>query len=366
MGMDKGCFKKGCFGCAGLVVLGIAIPLVLLAMGFVVGAPEERQENQVLEQNLPELERPEDRDMAEGSAPEGASVPDFVERPLMPDAVGGPPAGRVILDLEMGDFVIEPGPPGESLRVEAEYDSGSFDLEERYEIQDDGTWTYRLSFENKVAWFQRLWGNQDIDNKVKLIIPRGYPMEIAGRIQVGQSRVELGGLWLTDLDLRTSTGDHRVSFSEPLHQPLPRLRLQSGVGETRFIGLGNASPAKTYIEAKIGELRVDLTGDWRQDGVVDVEFKIGECRVIVPDDVHLKIDRASVSIGERRFRDLETDEMLPEDAPTITLRADSSIGELRIERAREHRQNSEEPKAQAPVDTPVEAPAEPKLEFPTD
>jgi hypothetical protein len=366
--MDQGCLKKGCFGCGAGLVLIIAIPLVLLGIGLALGVPKSQQENQVLQQSLPPGEEGATETAAtaeEGGSP-ATSAPDFVERPLMPDSLGTPAAGKIILDLEEGDFLVEPGPAdlsGEGLRVEADYDSGLFDLQESYEVQDDGTWTYRLSFESKVAWYRRLWvGDQDIRNKVRLIIPRGHPMEISGAIRKGQSRVELGGLWLTEVDLKTTMGDHRVSFSEPLPQPLNWLRLEGGMGEADFRGLGNAGPAKAYIESKMGEMRVDLGGEWRQDSVVDVKFSMGECRIIAPHNVHLKVDRAGVTMGERSLRNLEPSEILPEDAPTLTLRADTSMGELRIERAREPRETPAEP----PVEAQPETPPDPDLQFPTE
>ena len=335
---DKGCFKKGCFGCLAVVVVLIAIPLLLMAMGFVMGAPEKRRESQVLEQILPELPVEPQSVEAEPGAPdpegpgEGEFTTDYVERPLMPRFVGTPPTGRVELDLDMGDFTVEPGPADGGMRVEADYDTGTYELEERYEEQEDGTWVYQVRFRSKISWFRRLWGDNKVENNIKIIIPRGRPMEIGGKVGVGQSQIELGGLWLTDVELGLGTGEHQLSFSEPLVEPLPRLQVEGSVGEMRFLGIGNASPATTSIESKVGELRVDLTGDWRQDGEVDIQSSVGDCRVTLPDNAHVDIDRASISVGERRFDDLEPGEPLPEDAPTITLRVAGSVGELSIDR----------------------------------
>ena len=123
-----------------------------------------------------------------------------------------------------------------------------------------------------------------------------------------------------------------MSFAEPVVEPLARLRIESGVGEMKFRGIGNASPAETSIRSKVGDLRVDLRGDWRQDGLVDIDFSVGDCRITLPDKAHVDVDRAQVSVGERRMRNLEPSKPLPEGAPTVTLQANSSVGDLRIER----------------------------------
>jgi len=94
--------------------------------------------------------------------------------------------------------------------------------------------------------------------------------------------------------------------------------------------LGAASPGVVDVKHGMGEVLLDLKGDWRNDAQVRTDFSMGSCRVWLPKGVRVEIERASVSLGERSIDKADYSD-LPADAPTIKLRASGSMGELRIE-----------------------------------
>ena len=57
---------------------------------------------------------------------------------------------------------------------------------------------------------------------------------------------------------------------------------------------------------------------------------IGSAVVSLPDDVNVDLSGVRVSIGERHV-DLPDPEDIPEGAPTLSLRARNTIGELRLD-----------------------------------
>ena len=57
---------------------------------------------------------------------------------------------------------------------------------------------------------------------------------------------------------------------------------------------------------------------------------MGECRLWMPKTARVKIERASVGMGEKRI-DRRDESGLPADAPLLTLNVSGSMGELRIE-----------------------------------
>jgi hypothetical protein len=106
-------------------------------------------------------------------------------------------------------------------------------------------------------------------------------------------------------------------------------RVTKSVGELRLLRLGNASPSEVEIEQSIGEARVDLSGPWAADADVRIDISIGETNVVLPEGVRIEVDRANVSLGEKRIS-VPDPESLPDDAPTLRLRLSGSIGELRV------------------------------------
>ncbi len=340
----RGCFKYGCFGCLGVLALVIGLPLLLGLGGFLMGAPEAEFESVDVSQPLPEGSEGsdaagsfEDPATAVPLAPSGTVAPtdDLGDggRQILnldPSTLAPPPTGTVRLDLGMGEFHVLPAPSGEGVRIEGDYDHASFDLEEVFTQNGDGTWEYSIKLKNNVSWLRRLWGDKQVDNEITIYLPRDQPMALVGEVAMGKSELELGGLWITEVDLELGTGEHELRFSEPTREPLDSLRVESGMGEITLVGIGNASPAGASLEGKFGEFDIDLKGAWRGDSQIAVEFQFGECRVRLPENARINIERTKMAFGDRRLELPDGQEDLPSTAPTLALAIEGSFGEVRV------------------------------------
>ncbi|MEM7352270.1 MAG: hypothetical protein AAF657_15825 [Acidobacteriota bacterium] len=265
-----------------------------------------------------------------GDEPSIPTVLPLPENGEQPRSIGR--AGQIILDLQMGEFSIRPGPAGEPIRVEADYDAGKFVLEENFVTDENGGWTYEVSFGGDGGWLGLLLGGgtSNVNNRIELIIPRDHPVDILGKVGLGELEADLGGLLIRHVDLEFGAGDHFVEFRDPLPYPMETFRAESSVGSVEVRSLGDASPRTVEVDHNIGELFLDLKGAWQNNAEVDVDFGIGECRLWLPDDVHIDMQRADVSIGESRI-DRQSPRPVPEDAPTLELSMRGNIGEVRVE-----------------------------------
>src|SRR4029079_12808601 len=115
-----------------------------------------------------------------------------------------------------------------------------------------------------------------------------------------------------------STGEHRLSFHEPLPRPLSLLKLDGSMGQVAVIGAGNDSPRRTEVRHGMGELLLDLTGKWRADGDVDLRFSMGDSRVDLPrqDEAAPIVEKARVSLGDRSVFDTPISQ-LPAGLPKV-------------------------------------------------
>lgn len=311
-----GCFRTGCFGCLGVVILAIVLPLGWAFIEMARGVPELERETRTASQLLPgahDYELP-------GTASPGSEMAPMA-------------AGHVEVDFSTGQFTIEAGPPGQPIRVEADFDTGTYELVEEYSSQGELGWTYNVSFRPKVSWLRMLLaGGEGGDNHIKLILPRGVPMSLTGNIGVGESDLELGGLWLTQIDLGVGIGEHKIHFDEPLPHPMEELRLSSSIGEVKVGRIGNASPRTVLLEHSLGEVSYDLRGEWSVDSEVDVACGIGECKVRLPgSDTNVELVRASVTIGEQRAPDRDRLSQAGPDAPTVKVDVTATLGELVVD-----------------------------------
>ena len=242
-----------------------------------------------------------------------------------------PRPGRLVIDLAYGDFRIRRGAPGESLKVEAKYDASRFKLEEEL-VEDGESWTYRVTFEAKGGMFGMMFGGgvDKGDNRVTITIPPDHPVDLVGKMGLGELQADLGGLWLRQLDLDLGVGDQTLSFAEPTREPMESFKIVSSVGEVKVEELGNASPHHVTFEHSVGESRLDLSGPWRNDAEVRASFSIGEMRLRLPDDVKVALTGKKISIGEINASTFDDRELGPE-AHTLTLDIQGSIGEISID-----------------------------------
>lgn len=324
-----GCWKVGCLGCGGLAVALVLFFAVVSFLQVQRDRGERPIETSGTTHDVPTV--PELRALIErGELGGGERIPLGDTSVFDGPAIAGR-VGTVELDLDVGEFEIVPGEAGQPIRVDAEYEEDAFRLVEELVEHDDGTWTYRISMRPRGGMFGMLFrgaGNNP-RNRATITLPREQPFDLVGTVGLGTTRIELGGLLVRRVDLDAGTGEHEISFDEPLLAPMESFRVDKSIGELRVLQLGNASPSEVDISQSVGEARIDLTGAWRQDAEVRIENRIGEANVVSPEGVRVEVDRASVSVGERRIR-VPDPESLPADAPTIRLRFEGSIGELRV------------------------------------
>ncbi len=192
----KGCLKRGCFGCLAVLGVGLLLVMVIALITLVRGTPDVVREADRVAHEIP----------ARVSAEVGTN------RPLMVEAGQ---LGRVVLDISVASFRIIPAPSGTPVRLEANYDSGTYRLRERFEPSGELGWTYRLEF-GKRSRFD--FFTVDPDNRLDLYLPAGTPIALEGELGIGEFELELGGLWIDRVDLDTGSASIR-SISTSLSSP---------------------------------------------------------------------------------------------------------------------------------------------------
>jgi len=310
----KSCLLIGCLGVPALLIGGC---FVFVGVVSTLDPPDSNPEVVVREQPLPGVT------FEPGSDEDPTTSGHEIARML------GATSGVVHLDISMAELVIEPGRPGEPIRVEADYDAGAFELRETLD-QTDGGWRYELVFDNKVSMLRFLKGRIETLNRVYLTLPPDLPFTLEGSVSMAESDIELGGLQVQGVDLELGAGEHTISFAESLPSPMSAFFLDGSFGDIRIHDLGNASPLTTRIDFSAGSLSVDLEGDWRNDGEVRVAFGFGECSIDLPRDVPARIESARVLLGERQLAGDEDLADLSPDQPKLHIWAKGTAGEIRI------------------------------------
>jgi hypothetical protein len=264
----------GClFAPLGLLVLG----LILVGSMKMMGVPESRIAETREVQPLPETAITViDPDAEEGSAPTS----------------GVEPALRVFLDLDMGYFRIEPGSAEAGITVDADYDEGTFELHREYGVER-GVPTFRLTFRSKVHWLRRLVNQGSItdddisSNEVTVALPAGIPLDLRLKIQRSESEIDLSGLALTNLVTQLGMGSYEIRSRTANPILLDRASFDVGMGEVTIGGLALLRARTIDVKGGMGEIEVDLGGSLLIDTEIVARMRMGEMRVLIPDDALL-------------------------------------------------------------------------------
>jgi hypothetical protein len=303
----KTAFKVGCIGCLAVLFF------VILVLAIVFGIAWNQVRNE-------EIERTElTRDL---TAQEG---PILGDAPLAAPSefVVTEPAGRVVLDLRNTVFKIRPAPANEPLTVKAKFDSNAYSQTESFEeAVDGGGWTYELSFRRTsdsyaLTVLKELLGGTK--PRVDVWLPSDTLYDLELDVVQGGGDVELGGLWLSNVDVRFLQGGGAVAFSEPLRQPAESISIQFSQGGGAIEGVGNASPSTLDVSFTMGGGHFDLRGAWQRDAEITIDQSMGGVSVQLPRNAVLRgigrYDTEEPSEGER-------------DLPVLRFSTSSHLGEL--------------------------------------
>lgn len=315
----RGCFKTGLLGCLGVFGIGL---VVFLGMAGLALLDSRRPVERVQEERSAPV--PVQRRATPATAEQLADARTRIPLPTAPDdELPRAAAGTLELDLRMGEFFVVPS-DGTEIEVEGEFDKTRFRLDGELTENEDGSWRYRVRFGAR-SRFLPPTGN--VRNRVTIHLPRDLPLSVVGRIRMGSSHLELGGLSVRAVDLDTEMGEHRVSFSEPTPQPIDSFAIEGSMGQLVVAGLGNASPLVVEARHGMGEIRLGLEGPWRNDCDVRARWRMGQMTVDVADDVHVEVGRSAVIFGGKSV-DVPEREDLPAGAPTLRLDLGGSMGEV--------------------------------------
>jgi len=287
MGIKSGCLKPTLFGCLGLIVFGLIFGGISAFLAL-RGLDKQQIEEPELTHQLP------------GPAGGGEGSSGRVN--------------QVILDLGEGEFKIRPAHPGEGVSVDAHYDREVHELQEDLEVRPDSSWVYRVRFRRTMpalqALFRALMG-ADAETYVRVNLPPDVPLALTIRSEKGGLEADLGGLWLTEADIRFRMGGFSLSVDEPLREPMDRLSIVGRMGGFEAGDLGNASPRSLDLDWRMGGASVDLDGPWASDADIRMTVRMGGMVVLVPEEVdargvpdpgyHLRRDAAEVPPPVLRF-----------------------------------------------------------------
>ncbi len=320
---------------ASKVALGCLLsPLVLLvfALIFVLsarmsGVPEPSMVDTELGQKVP----------TEIATPKPSTTRTHLERreTAASDEEAQAPSNavRVVIEMEEAEFHIDPGPAEDGIKVEAKYDKATYDLMQNYDVDNDGTPTYHLSFKSRVHWLKRVLAEKNFsedhpDNRIEVRLPVDTPMDLQISLAKGEGKVDLTNLALTKLTSKFTMGDYQMDVDRSNSLDMSRLSLEGKMGEFEINGISRLAARSILIVGGMGEMRVHFGGPLLRDTSLVTNMRMGEMSLRLPDNAVWQGDGKAVfgevsgGEGQREISDPE--------GPRLSYRSKVSFGELSI------------------------------------
>lgn len=194
------------------------------------------------------------------------------------------------LDVEVtygvGRFQVEAAEAGLLYRVDLRYDEERFEPEVEY-----GDGELEVGVGSVKGDFHI--GRGRSGSRLDLYLARDLPMDLRLRFGAVRADLDLGGLALTDLDLATGASESRMEISEPNPAEMRRARMEVGAAEFVARHLGNLNAERIELDAGVGDVTLDFTGEWRRDASVEVDMGLGSLELRFPEGLGVRLEKDS-------------------------------------------------------------------------
>lgn len=110
------------------------------------------------------------------------------------------------------------------------------------------------------------------------------------RAGAGEGELDFTGLQVSALDVDIGAGDFTLRFDEPSITPMDHITLDTGASKIEVVGMGNVSPEKARIQGGVGDIALDLTGNWTRSSDITIRAGAGALRLTLPSDVGVEVE----------------------------------------------------------------------------
>ncbi len=216
----------------------------------------------------------------------------------------GARAAQVSLTMAAGELEVGGGAAA-LMEAKFTYNVAEWTPEVSYTVDDEGRLTVRQ------PEFQGLPGRGRARNEWVLAFSEDMPLDMRVEYGAGTCALDLGRLQVTRLSLNLGAGDAAVDFG------------------------GNTTLEDLKVDVGIGNLQLDLTGDWQHDVAVNIQGGIGSIEILLPADIGTRVS-VSQGIGNVNVRELSrrdgvyVNALYGESDATLDITVQAGLGNIDI------------------------------------
>jgi hypothetical protein len=193
-------------------------------------------------------------------------------------------AARV--EYAAGNLRLVPGQADELYRMELSYD------EDRYvPVSDFNSQTGAVLLGLKPAGQGgvRVVSRSQLSQQATVALSPAVDLSLDLTLGAVNADVELGGLRVNNLHLKTGASRTTLRFSQPNAVRCELAAISAGAAEVSLMGLGNSRCDEVEFEGGMGRVLLDFAGQWTSSSRVEVKMAMGELTLRLPRRIGLQI-----------------------------------------------------------------------------
>jgi len=127
------------------------------------------------------------------------------------------------------------------------------------------------------------------DGRLQLELSRVTPLDLSLDLGAVEADLDLTGLKLSRLQIESGASEGKLRFDSLNATPMSVLQVSLGAASFRGERLANANARDIRVDAGVGNVELDLGGQWTQDIDLKVEVTLGIVTIHVPSDVGVHV-----------------------------------------------------------------------------
>jgi hypothetical protein len=190
------------------------------------------------------------------------------------------------LEYAAGSLHLAPGQPTELYRMDLSYDEDRFVPVSDF---DPATGSVVLGLRAAGDGGVRVVSRNQLRQVATVAISPRVDLALDLTLGAADATVELGGLRVSSLELKTGASRAVIGFSRPNATRCSRATFSAGAAEISVLGLGNSRCDEIEFEGGMGRVTLDFSGAWRSSAHVEVRMAVGGLTLRLPRQVGVRI-----------------------------------------------------------------------------
>ena len=196
----------------------------------------------------------------------------------------------VRLEYAAGDLRVAPGPASNLYRMDLSYDQDRYIPISDY---DAANGSVILGLRPAGEGGVRVVSRDQLAQLATVSLSPTPDLTLDLALGAANSNVELGGLRISNLRVKTGASRAVIRFSQPNPVRCELATIGAGAAEVSVLGLGNSRCDDIQFEGGVGKVLLDFGGAWTSSSRVEVKMALGEVTLRLPRNagVRLRMDK---------------------------------------------------------------------------